>query len=279
MSKPPRSRASHPLLVAAIAASVALLLLGVMLWNADVLVRLGLTGYLWYVLLIPLGLAAAITTFSLFKSYAHYTGKALDGTIELGGPVVVVLRVLVLGFYYVPAPKQRFDLTVFIHSEAGRHIAPLRNQGRVFLDLGADRRVESIGDKGEARFVGIPADLRDRKVTIALESNDYEPADPTGTVELNQETVYVAVRAKRLHLTGEIADAQGRPLPGARASIAGFAATTDVDGRFDIVLPANLPEGDRTITITANGFEPWRGQATPGGNPLQARLTASPSAK
>lgn len=275
MNRPTRSRAFSPLLVAAVAASVGLSLLGVMLWNADMLVRLGLTGYVWYVLLVPLGLAAAITTFSLFKSYARYQGKALNGTVEIGGPGVIMLLVLILGFLFVPAPKQRFDLTVFVRGEAGRNVVPLRNHGRVFLDLGADRRSESIGDKGEARFAGIPADLRDREVTIALESDHYELADPKAAIELSQEAVYVAARAKRLHLTGEISDAQGQPLLQARVSIAGVYKHTDADGRFDIELPADLPEGNRGVTITANGFEPWRGQAIPGGNPLQVRLIPS----
>ena len=272
MNRPPRSRASLPLFVAAVAAFAGFLLLGIMLWKAEMLVRLGLTGHVWYVLLVPLGLAAAIITFSLCKSYARYSGKVLNGNIELGGPAVIMLLVLILGFYFVPAPKQRFDLTVFVHGDAGRHVVPLRNQGKVSLDLGADRRSESIGDKGEARFVGIPADMRDHKITLTLESNDYELADPTTAIELSQEAVYVAAQAKRLHLPGEVSDAQGRPLSQARISIAGFSAHSDVDGRFDLLLPSDL--ADRSIIITAPGFEPWRGQATPGGNMLRVRLTA-----
>lgn len=273
MNRPTRSRAFPPLLVAAVAALAGFFLLGVMLWNADMLVRLGLTGYVWYVLLVPLGLAAAITTFSLFKSYARYKGKALNGTVEIGGPAVIMLLVLFLGFTFVPAPKQGFDLTVFVHGEAGLNVMPLRNHGRVFLDLGGYRHSESIGEKGEARFP-ISADLRDREVPIALESDVYE-FDPKATIKLSQEAVYVAARAKRLHFTGEISDENGQPLPQARVSIAGVVKHTDADGRFDIVLPTDLPEGNRGVTITANGFEPWRGQAIPGGNPLQVRLTTS----
>ena len=63
------------------------------------------------------------------------------------------------------------------------------------------------------------------------------------------------------------------------ASIAGNAATTDHDGRFEIMLPADLPEGDRTVTITSPGYETWRAQAVPGGNPLQVRLSASVDGK
>lgn len=54
---------------------------------------------------------------------------------------------------------------------------------------------------------------------------------------------------------------------------------TDQDGRFEIKLPADLPEGDRSITITAAGHEPWRAQAAPGGNALRVRLSPSPDGK
>lgn len=279
MNKPQHSNTTLPLLVAAVAAVAGFFLLFVMLRYADLLVRLGLTGNVWYVLLVFLGLAAAITMFSLFKSYARYTGKVLGGTIELRGPIAVMVLVPILGFYLVPEPKQRFDVTVFVHGESGHHIVPLRNKGEVSLDLGADRRSESIGAKGEVRFVGIPADMRDREVAIVLESDNYELADSAATVKLSQEMVYVAVRAKRLHLLGEVSDEHGMPLPQARATVAGVSATTDADGRFDLVLPADLPENNRGATISANGFEPWRGQVTPGGNPLQVALTRSSSAK
>lgn len=268
-----------PLLVAAVAAVVGLVLLSAMLWNASMLVRLGLTGYVWYVLLLLLGLAAAVTVFALFKSYARYKGRVLNGTLELGGPMVVMLLIIFLGFYLVPPPPQRFDITVFLHAEAGRQAVVLRNSGHLSLDLGADRRTESVGDKGEVRFIGVPIDMRDRKVAVALDANKYELVDPNLEITLNQDAFYAVVRAKPLRLVGMISDAQGRPLAQARASIAGKAALTDIDGRFELVLPADLPDSDRALTISAVGHEPWHAQAVPGGNPLQVRLSAVVSAK
>ncbi len=264
-----------PLVVAAATGAAALALLVVMLSSAPMLVRVGLTGHVWYVLLILLGLFAAITVFSLFKSYARYRGKALGGTLELGGPVVVMLVVVVLGFYLVPAPPQRFDLTVFLHGAAGHQAVILRNHGKVSLDLGADKRVEAVGDKGEVRFAGIPGDLRDREVALGLDDDTYELANPAHTIRLNQEAIYAAIQPRQLRLIGYVLDAQGRPLVRARAAIAKASAVTDQDGRFELSLPADLPEGERSITITAAGHEPWRGQAVPGGNPLRVQLSPS----
>lgn len=278
-----RSRAVAPLVVAAATGSAALALLVVMVSNAPMLVRVGLTGHVWYVLLSLLGLFAAVTVFSLFKSYARYRGKALGGALELGGPFVVMLVVVVLGFRLVPgpapAPPQRFDLTVFLHGKSGHQAVVLRNHGKVSLDLGADKRIEAVGDKGEARFAGIPGDLRDREVALGLDDDTYELVDPALTIRLGGEAVYAAIQPRQLPLIGYVVDDQGLPLPQARAAISTATAVTDQHGRFEIQLPADLPEGDRSITITAPGYEPWRGQGVPGSNALRVPLSRSTERK
>jgi hypothetical protein len=244
-----------------------------MLSSAPALVRVGLTGHIWYVLLLLLGLFAAITIFALFKSYARYRGQPLEGTLELGGPVVVMLVVIVLGFYLVPAPPPRFDVTVFFHGKEGRQVVILHSHGRASLDLGADKRIEAVGDKGEARFPGIPGDLRDREVELGLDDDTYELVDSPCNIRLGPEVVYAAIEPRRLALVGYIFDEREHPLPQARAVVAAVAAVTDEDGRFELALPADLPEGERTITITVAGYESWTGKVVPGGDPLRVQLS------
>lgn len=276
--QPRRPRALAPLVVAAATGAAALGLLVVMLSSASMLVRVGLAGHIWYVLLLLFGLSAAVTVFSLFKSYARYRGKVLGGTLEFGGPVVVMLVVIILGFRLVPAPQpipQRFDLTVFLHGPAGHQAVVLRSHGKVSLDLGADKRVEAVGDKGEAHFAGIPGDLRGRDVALGLDDDTYELVDPALAIRLDQEAVYAAIQPRQLRQIGYVLDGQGHPLPQARAAIAQASAVTDQDGRFELQLPADLPEAERTITITAAGYEPRSYQAAPGGNPLRVQLSPS----
>lgn len=272
-SQQARPSALLPLIVAGFAAMVGIGLLGVMLWAAPMLVRLGLVGHVWYALLIALGLSAAITVFALFKSYARYTGKILDGTVVLGGPALVMLIVIVLGFELVPPPLVRFDVTVFLHGEAGRQAQVLRNQGRLSLDLGADRRTEPVGDKGEVRFIGIPSDQRERVVGVTLDAEKYELVNSNLDLTLDREVHYISVRPKSLRLIGAVADQDGQPIAKAAVNIADKSTLTNEDGRFEIQLPADLPELDRTLTIRAQGYAPWSAQATPGGNLLRARLT------
>src|ERR1700722_5449367 len=127
-----------------------IVLLGLLIWNANLLASLGLAGVLYYLVLLPMGLAAAGFLFGVVRSCARYSGKQLGGMLELGGPIVAFLLVVVLGFVLVK-PVTTFPLTVYVHGQ-GRPQDLLRNSGEVLLDLGLDRRRQPIGSEGQAYF-------------------------------------------------------------------------------------------------------------------------------
>jgi hypothetical protein len=79
-------------------------ILSVLLWNAQVLVSLGLTGNFYYVLLLALGLSAAAFMFGLLQSRAVYRGHTGWGHLELGGAIVGCALVVLGGFCLVPNP-------------------------------------------------------------------------------------------------------------------------------------------------------------------------------
>ncbi|HNO74170.1 MAG TPA: carboxypeptidase-like regulatory domain-containing protein [Nitrosomonas mobilis] len=256
------------LLIAGLPLIFALLLLGLMLFHPEILVRLGLISYVWYPFLLAMGWAVAVFSHLLgLKSYSRYTGKVFDSTLKLRGPVVLMLVIVGLGFKFVEPPLARFDLTVFVHGEAGPQAIALRNQGALLLDLGADRRRETIGDKGEVRFVGIPNDQRGRTVPVSLEAEGYELVDPKAEVKLSAEIAYLAVRPASLQLSGRVQDEKGRAVPGAKLRLSTYTARSMEDGWFSFKVPSNLPISERTLYVAASGFEPSHLQVTPGANP------------
>src|ERR1035441_752667 len=60
-----------------VAFACGIALLGLMLWKADTLVRLGLTGRAYYIALLPLSLSVAAFLFGALRSYAVYSGKQI----------------------------------------------------------------------------------------------------------------------------------------------------------------------------------------------------------
>ena len=79
--------------------------------------RTSLPDGLYYLILIPLGLACAAFLFGAMRGYAKYSGQVFAGNLELRGPVVLFLLVILLGMYANRATD--FSLTVRVHGPGG----------------------------------------------------------------------------------------------------------------------------------------------------------------
>lgn len=193
----------------------------------------------YYILLLPLGAAAAAFLFGAMRSYARYTGTVVGGTLELGGPVVIFALVVAGGYYFAGA-ESSFDLTVRLHGPAGP--TQLITDGRVMVDFGENRRTEPIGDNGQARFLQIPPRFRAGTVRVipiveryALRDTSRFRIPPDGVIELQLDRIPDSTR-----LRGTVFDPAGRTVAGARLSFSdGLAETrTNENGEFSIILPA-----------------------------------------
>ncbi|MFA7238839.1 MAG: hypothetical protein WC091_01905 [Sulfuricellaceae bacterium] len=255
-------------LISGIAFLAALVILSLLLWKAETLVRLGLVGKLYYLVLVPLGLCAAAFLFGALKSYAAYRGQALGGMLELGGPVVAFVLVLALGFMLTPDPSG-FSVTVFAHRE-NPPTEPFRS-GKLVLELGGDPRTAVLADNGAAYFIGIPATFKGQRVKVRLQdAPGYEIAQDS--IKLDGEGVALAVRPQTAVFKGHIRTTDGRPLHDARVSLAGHAVTTDTSGYFMLKVPGVDAENGATLSVTASGYAPWSSHVNPGGNEITAML-------
>ena len=241
-------------------------------WQGEALLRYGFVNHAWVVLLLFAGSAMAFAFGAGRNAKATYEGTVLGGKLLLHGPVVVAFAVVVLGFWLVPTATSGFDLTVFVHDQRDQQVPALRNRGFVVLDLGSDRRREQIGDKGEARFVRIPADQLNRRVPISVDADEYEVAFRDSRITLDSAVAYLPVRPKSVLLQGLVLNSKGRPLPDARVSFLGEEQTTDENGGFAVLVPVNLATQKRRISVSATGYAGWEGEFTPGSNRLELRM-------
>ncbi len=227
---------------------IAVLLL--LVFKGDWAVKLGLEGRLFYVTLLPLGLSAAVFLFGVVRSYAAYTGQVYGGTLELGGPIVAFVLVVIGGFELVPNPSP-FSVTAFVHGEAGSHDLVLRDSGWVSMDLGQDRKRERIGDKGEARFQSILPSFRGQTVPVDVDAPGYELVGEKSR-ELTEAPMYLKVRPALVKLGIQVRDAKG-PVEGAVVSLPDLnqSTTTGPTGRATFSL-RGLP-GDK-VNVTVGGL-------------------------
>jgi SEFIR domain len=230
-------------------------ILGLMVWKATLLSGLGLTGNLYYLVLLPVGLAAAGFLFGVLQSFARYRGEQLGGVLELGGPIVAFLLVVVLGFVLVK-PVTTFPLTVYVHGEGGPQDLVLRNSGVVLMDLGPYRQPGPIGAEGQAYFPAIPPNFRGQEVLIGLESDAFELSNPKEKHRLDGSSLYVAVRKRAGHIYGRVQDDDGNPIPNAVIHVAGLPGVTDSAGHFELIISGDRLRPQMEIEIAATGYEP-----------------------
>src|SRR5690606_6907036 len=207
----------------------------------------------YYILLMPLGAAAAAFLFGAMRSYAKYSGKVVYGTLELGGPVVV-FALVVVGGYYVASAQDTFDLTVRVHGPEGP--AQIIRQGSITAHFDGNALREEIDSDGQARFLQIPARFRAQPVTILPDVAGFRAADagpfdipPNGVGVLPLERVPDSTTVR-----GTVLDRDGRTVAGARLSFRhGLATATSNDvGEFTVTLPAAA--GERLpLIITLDG--------------------------
>src|SRR5437763_1981980 len=113
-----------------------LVLVVILLRNADLVRRLKLEGQFFYLILLPLGMSVAAFLFGALRSVALYKGSQFGGALELGGPIVGFALVVLLG-KGISEPGNP-HLTVFVHGPGGKNEMVLRNRGVVLLDLGGN---------------------------------------------------------------------------------------------------------------------------------------------
>lgn len=244
---------------------VALLLLTF----APRLAQYGLTGYLVYLVLVPLGLGAAGFLSGAMRSLARYEGKLWFGALRLGGPVVVFAGV-VLGGLVFGRPAATLQLVVRVYGPDGA--GEVVRQGKVRLIAGQATRVAPIDADGVAYFPEIPAETRGRPIEVEPEVPGYQakarpsqvlPAD--GNLRLDLEKV--PVKVEPLLVSGTVLTG-GRPLAGASLNLENGLAlgTSDVLGNFRLAVPPGSAERLRLIVvhdgrIGFNDFEllpgPW----------------------
>jgi hypothetical protein len=250
--------------MAAVAFAGSLAILFVLIFEADKLVRLGLQHNVYYVLLVPLGLCVAAALFGVMDSYAVYRGKALHGTLRLGGPIVGFLLVVILGFLLVP-DRRPFPLTVYVQDGS----QPVRGGGSVFIDFGGNRRDALIDQQGQARFLGIPPSFMGQPVRVGVDIPGYEVVKPDFSPKLDGESVYVSVRPKAVRIFGHVKDPGGSGIQGAQVRVGRHGAKTDRYGYYELTIPGASLEEAKSIHVNAPGYAPSYVAFAPGENSIQ----------
>ncbi|MBV9156292.1 MAG: hypothetical protein JO097_08505 [Acidobacteriaceae bacterium] len=196
----------------------------------------------FYLLLIPWGLACAAFLFGAMKSYASLTHHQFGNAVELGGPIVVFCLVVLGGFRLVPQTSSPFELEV--RPTGVGDTAQLITSGTILADWGSYRSSETIDPDGLAHFRGLDPALSGDPVRLLPQVQGYRSiwvtCKPVSNVcDLRLEPS----PAPQSHVQGIIENAPGDPsqllvrIIGPHGSSEGHP---DGTGTFDIPITATI---------------------------------------
>ena len=196
----------------------------------------------FFFLLIPLALVCAAFLFGAMRSHAKYTGKVYAGTLELGGPVVVLALIILLGFKFRPMEKE-FSYTINVFD--GRDTTEVINDGVVELFFGTARVVKNISD-GQSVFSELPWGYKGRSAILITKAKGYITKRQTVVMESGNiaQNIFIEKIKDSISIHGLIKDAQKRPVKNAVLVFADglVKETSNAYGNFNVTMP--LKDGD-----------------------------------
>lgn len=235
--------------ISGIASLFFLILAIVMIVLAPEITGAGITKSIYYILLIPVGLASAAFLFGALRSGAKYSGKTSYGTIELTGPVVIFCLVVIGGFYFA-TPESEFLLT--IRAKDINQPEKVINYGSLILDIGEQRLNKNLNENGEISIPGIPYKFIGKNINIIPNISGYKLVSNSSIQIPDSRIIYLELEERRdtTLLRGRVISESNSTLDSVQIDIENGLVTTitDSNGLFSVNVPAGVGQ---TVLVTA----------------------------
>lgn len=196
----------------------------------------------YFFLLIPLALVCAAFLFGALHSHAKYTGKAYNGNLELGGPVVVLAIIILLGFKFRPQERE-FSYTINVFES--KDTTEVIREGYVELFFGTGHIVKNISD-GQSVFSELPSSYKGKGVVLITKVKGYITKRQRVIMPFENiaQDIFLDKIKDSVLVHGLIKNAKGKPVRDAALIFADglLKTTSDSYGNFSATMP--LKDGD-----------------------------------
>jgi hypothetical protein len=223
----------------------------------------------YYILLFPLAFSTAAFLFGAMRSYAAYTQTAVNQNLELGGPIVAALLVIVAGFQLVPQAGP-FEYTIFLEATGASDEPEFKGDypAIVKLKLNNDVRTDEVDEHGAADFKNIPADFQQKEAPIELDFNGWQFADTHNkktVVKLAEKSATLAIEpdGSLSKVFGAVRDENNRFLADITITIGALTTQTDKLGRFSLDIPIEKQKREQKLRAYKEGYEIWEKNVYP----------------
>lgn len=191
---------------------------------------------IYFFLLVIIGMVCAAFLSGAMKSHAKYTGQVYGGTLELGGPILVLVVLIFLGYKFMPK-KDSFTLKFTVFGSASK--AELINNGqlKILLNKPDSQKIEN----GFVSFTDIDTKYRGKQTDVIANAPGYYGLGQTITIpeEDNPVELHLQRRPDSVMVSGIVINKMGQPVKNATLVFDNGIAKQRSDGygMFRLTLP------------------------------------------
>ncbi len=190
---------------------------------------------IYFFLLVIIGMVCAAFLSGAMKSHAKYTGQVYGGTLELGGPILVLVVLIFLGYKFMPK-KDSFTLKFTVFGSASK--AELINNGqlKILLNKPDSQRIEN----GFVSFTDVDTKYRGKPIDIIANAPGYYSLGQSVPIpeEDNPIELHLQRRPDSIQVSGMVTDKKGQPVKNALVVFEnGTKQASDELGMFTLQLP------------------------------------------
>ncbi|MEP6712867.1 MAG: hypothetical protein ABJA37_10645 [Ferruginibacter sp.] len=190
---------------------------------------------IYFFLLVIIGLVCAAFLSGAMKSHAKYTGQAYGGTLELGGPILVLVILIFTGYKFMPK-KDSFTLKFTVFGTASKDELINAGQLKILLSKPDSQRIEN----GFVSFTDVDTKYRGKPIDIIANAPGYYSLGES--IAIPDEDIPVELHLQRrpdsVQVNGIVIDKKGQPVPDAMIVFEnGTKQASDGFGMFTLLLP------------------------------------------
>jgi hypothetical protein len=146
------------------------------------------------------------------------------------------------------------NLTVMVRDATPNPNIPM-DKSTVTLIYGDKTEVQTI-DK-EANFKGIPANFKNKDISLKVESQGFLTVEKT--VQLSSEAIAIPMNRDNslATLSGNVTDGDGNPIADAEIRVQDITVKSDASGAYKMIIPFEKQRPSQRIKVFKKGYKIW----------------------
>lgn len=191
---------------------------------------------IYFFLVVILGLVCAAFLSGAMRSMAKYNGTINNGTLQLGGPIVVLVILVLLGYRFMPS-REIFPIKFTVFSKDPKEDLVRNGVLKLFLSKPDSQRIEN----GYCVFADVDTKYQGKKANVLAIAPGFYNLSQTITIPTGDSSIslYMLPRPDSVFVRGSVLNKNGQAVVEALINFENGIGRhfSDSLGNFQLMLP------------------------------------------